>query len=81
MRRCPRRWLASGQKIGTGAADHVLDDVGQKRGQDDGNGQSKNCDMMLVRGGAGYSIVRKEDTEGDEERVDEIEGWGCANAS
>ena len=74
MHRCARRWLASREKIGTGAADHVLDDVGQKRGQDDGNGQPENCDMMLVGRGAGYSIVREEDTEGDEERIDKIEG-------
>ncbi len=30
--------------------------------------------MMLVGRGAGYSIVREEDTEGDEERIDKIEG-------
>ncbi len=29
--------------------------------------------MMLVGRGAGYSVVREEDAEGDEEGVDKIE--------
>ncbi|TPX13662.1 uncharacterized protein E0L32_005865 [Thyridium curvatum] len=63
------RGLAARDEVRAGPANGVLDDVGQGRGQDEGDGEAEDRHVVRVRGRAGDEVVEQDEAQRDEEDV------------
>lgn len=70
------RGLAAREQVRPGPAGRVLGQVGQQRGQGQGDGQAEDRDVVLVRGGAGEAVDEKDEEQGQDKGVGDVEG--CA---
>lgn len=74
----PGAGFAPCDEIGTGAADGVLDGVGQERGQHQGDQEAQDGDMVFVAGGAREQVEAYDGEEREGARVEDIPGNGDA---
>lgn len=74
------RGLAAGDEVRAGPADGVLDGVGEEGGQDEGDEEAEDGDVVLVGGGADDEVDGDDEGERDGAGVDEVPGDGDALA-
>lgn len=63
---------ATSKQVRAGAADHVLDDVGNGRRQDEGNSDTEDGDVVLMDVGAKSGVEKQNERERDEEGIDKV---------
>lgn len=68
-------WFTARQQIGARTADGVFYGVGEEGGQNQGDEEAENGDMVFVGGCTEESVESKEEEEREDAGVDNIPSW------